>query len=370
MAKNSDVKGTVVKYGGKTIVVTKDIMQTLAGIALIALSFILSGFFAFVSVGFDPSRLASGSFWLSYFITLGTMYLGFFGVYVIREGRNKRQPKIVINNQARRDFRDSIISNRKLESCENWLKIYNYSKRVEIHKDNLVEAYRKLRSVDKPNEALNHNSRKYKKQLKRYNTYIEKKKYIKEQIEFANIHSDIIKKLKSNDIDGANELKAKLTEEDSFKRAKINWREVYFNDLFNGSIRNDSNSIFYNKSKAIWDNIKFTLLLGFCGTMLTASMLLSGNKVSIFTIIAIISNLAMLICYVVMAIRVADNVVFETIYPADENKLLICNQFKEDDERNGVKWVDIEELENKEEKEEDKDSLTNEEIINNEENNI
>jgi len=366
MAKNNDVKGTVIKYGGKSIVVTKDIMQTLTGIGLIILSFILSGFFAFVSVGFDPSRLATGSFWLSYFITLGTMYLGFFGVYVIREGRNKRQPKIVINNQARRDFRNSIISNRKLESCENWLKIYNYAKRVEIHKDNLTEAYRKLGSVAKPNESLDHNSRKYKKQLKKHNAYIEKKKYIKEQLEFANIHSDIVKKLKNNDINGANELKKKLTEEDSFKRAKISWREIYFNDLFNGSMRTDSNSIFYNKSKAVWDNIKFTLLLSFCSTMITTSMLLSGNEVSVFTIITIISNIAMLICYAVMAIRVADNVVFETIYPADENKLLVCNLFKEDDERNGAKWVDIEELE---EKEESKDGATNEEVVESEEDN-
>ena len=41
MAKNNDVKGTVIKYGGKSIVVTKDIMQTLTGIGLIVLSFIL-----------------------------------------------------------------------------------------------------------------------------------------------------------------------------------------------------------------------------------------------------------------------------------------------------------------------------------------
>ena len=352
MARNKEVKGIVVKYNGKDIVVTKDLMQTVMGFVLVLLSFILSGFFAFVSVGFDASRLVTGSFWLSYFITLGTMYICFFGVYTIREGRNKRQPKIVINNTARRDFRNSIIANRKLESCENWLKIYNYACRVEIHKDNLTEMYRKLKVRQKPDESLDTDSFRYRHRLKKYNNYIAKKEYIKKQLEFANIHSDIVKALKNGDIQAVNALRAKLTDADSFKRARIIWREIYFNDLFNSSMRHDSKSIFYNKASAIWDNIKLALIMSICGTMITTSMILSGNEVNIYTVLTILSNIIMLACYSVMAMRVADNVVFEVIYPADENKLLICNQFKEDDERSSDKWLDIEEIE-----EEDKETI-------------
>lgn len=360
MSKNKDVKGTVVKYGGKNIIVTKDLMQAISGGLLILLSLVLSGFFAFVSVGFDVSRLASGSFWLSYFITLATMYVGFFGVYVIREGRNKRQPNFVINNEKRRDFRDSIVRNRKLESCENWLKIFNYSKKVQIHKDNLLEAFRKL-NIKAPDNSLDKNSRKYKRQNKRYQAECNKKTYIKTQLEYANKHEEIVARLKLNDIAGANEIKAKIGEDDSFKSAKILWRDVYFNDLFSGSMRNDSNSPFYNKPKAIWDNIKLALLLSVLGTALTTSMLLGPNEITIYTFLTIIANITMLCCYAVMAMRVADNVVFETMYPANEVKLLICNQFKEDDEKVAQPWQDIEDEPEDDEKEEVTEGGVNEE---------
>ena len=344
---NKGVRGTVIKFKGRDIIVTKDIMQVLTGAVLILLSVIMSGFFAFVSVGFDIKRLADGSFWLAYFLTLATMYVGFFGVYVIREGRNKRQPKIIINNQARRDFRDAIVSNRKIESCENWLKIYNYARRVEIHKDNLTEAYRKI-STPTPDKSLDPNSKKYKRQQALYIKAQEKKKEIKKQLDYVATHEQIIAKLKLNDKEGAKKLRETLGDDDSFKCAKIVWRNVYFNDLFNGSMRHDSNSIFYNKSRAIWDNIKLALLLSILGTALTTSMLLSAKTIDIFTVLTIIANLAMLCCYALMAMRVADNVVFEVIYPADENKLTICNLFKEDDERISAKWIDIEEDEEKE----------------------
>lgn len=354
MSKHNEekaVRGLTIKFQGKNIVVTKDIMQSLAGCVLIALSFIMSGFFAFVSVGFDVSRLLTPAFWLSYLITLLTMYIGFFGVYVIREGRNKRQPKVVINNRQRRDFRDNIISNGKLESCENWLKIYNYAKRIEIHKDNLTESYRKLKLAP-PDKSLDKNSRKYKRQERKYNEACDKRDAIKKQLEYTNLHEQIIAKLKLNDKAGADEIRKQIGEDDLFKCAKIIWREIYFNDLFNGSMRHNSNTIFYSKSKAIWDNIKLGLLFSVLGTAITTSMLLGPNEVNIYTILTIITNLAMLCCYTVMGIRVADNVIFETVYPADENKLMICNLFKEDDEKINAKWVDIDEEEPEPEDEE------------------
>lgn len=360
MSKNNEVKGIVVKFKGKNIIVTKDKMQVLGGIALIVLSLIMSGFFAFVSVGFDVSRLATFEFWLSYCITLCTMYIGFFGVYVIRETRNKQQPKIVINNKLRRDFRDMIIKNRKLESCENWLKIYNYGQRVQIHKDNLTEMYRKLKPIT-VDSSLDKNSKKYKKMEHKRTIYEAKKAYLKKQLEYANLHEEVVALLKLGKFEEAKLKKAGLGDDDSFKCAKIIWREIYFNDLFNGSMRHNSNSIFYNKRRAIWDNIKLALVLSVCGTMITTSMILMGNEVNIYTALTIIANVAMLCCYAVMAIRVADNVVFETVYPADENKLTICNLFKEDDEKVNTEWEDIEEDEETEaENDDDQQEVANE----------
>lgn len=356
MKEEKEVSSKWVKYKGKKIFLTKDLMQTATGAMLVLFSLVLSGFFAFVRVGFDPSKLATWDFWVSYFINIGTMYLCFFGVYVIRESRNKKQPKIVINNKARRDFRDMIITNRKLDSCENWLKIYNYEKRVSIHRDNLLEALRKI-DLRSPDGNLDKNSRKYKKQDARLKTNQERANYIKKQLEFTNTHFAIVEKLKANKIDEAKQLKASLTDDDSFRCARIRWRDVYFNDLFNGSMSHDNNTIFYNKGKAIFDNIKTMLILSICSTIITTSMVLNGNAMSIYVIISIISNIAMMCGYAITAMRVADNVVFEVMYQADENKLHICNLFKEDDERIHASWRDLDE-EDQEENEENEENNT------------
>ena len=354
MQKNKEVKGVVVKYNGKNIIVTKDTMQTISGGLLVLLSLILSGLFAFVSVGFDPSKLLTGGFWVSYCVTTATVWLCFFGVYVIREGRNKRQPKIVINNQKRRDFREFIVENRKIDSCENWLKIYNYEKRVGIFRDSLLEAYRKL-NLTEPDKSLDKESKKYKKQLKRYAKNKEKRDYLQKQLDYTNIHNEIVKKLRANDSAGAEELQKKLGEDDAFKCAKIIWRNVYFNDLFSGSMSHANNTIFYNKGKAIFDNIKLMLVLGVCMTLITTSIILQSNEFSMYTLISIITNLAMLCGYAVSAMRVADDVVFEVMYPADENKLTICNLFKEDDEKVNEKWVNIDSLDKDDENKQDED---------------
>lgn len=361
MQKNKEVKGVVIKYKGRNIIVTKDAMQTISGGLLVLLSLILSGLFAFVSVGFDPSKLLTGGFWVSYCITTATVWLCFFGVYVIRESRNKRQPKIVINNQKRRDFRETIVENRKIDSCENWLKIYNYERKVSIFRDSLLEAYRKL-DLTEPDKSLNKDSKKYQKQVRCYTKNKEKRDYLQKQLDYTNIHNDIVKKLRVNDLAGAEELKKKLGDDDAFKCAKITWRNVYFNDLFNGSMSHSNNTIFYNKSKAIFDNIKLMLVLGVCMTLITTSIILQSNELSLYTIISIITNLAMLCGYAVSAIRVADNVVFEVMYSADENKLTICNLFKEDDEKVGEKWVNIDKLdkENEETNRQDLEGVENE----------
>ena len=74
-----------------------------------------------------------------------------------------------------------------------------------------------------------------------------------------------------------------------------------------------------------------------------------------YTLISIITNLAMLCGYAVSAMRVADDVVFEVMYPADENKLTICNLFKEDDEKVNDKWVNIDSLDKDDENKQDED---------------
>ena len=353
MAKNS-----IIKYKGKDIVITKDLMQAVSGVMLVLLSLILSGFFAFVSVGFDISKVLTWGFLISYCITLGTMYLCFFGMYVIREGRNKNKPSVVQNNQARKDFRDMIVSNKKLETCENWLKIYNYARKIEIHRDNIMENYRKLKLVP-PQKELDHNSRKYLRQDRKYQKQLERKEDIKKQLEYVEIHEQIIQALKSNNLTKAEELKKQLDDKDAFRSSKIKWREVYFNDLFNSATQQNSNTIFYNKGKAIFDNVKIMLLLGVCSTFITTSMILQGNEVTIYTIISILSNIIMLCSYAVMGIRVADNVMFNVVLPANENKLTICDLFKEDDERLGGKWLDLDALDEdnaEEEAEEDQES--------------
>lgn len=357
MKEEKEVSSKWVKYKGKKIFLTKDLMQTVSGVMLVLLSLILSGFFAFVRVGFDPSKLITWDFWVSYFINIGTMYLCFFGVYVIRESRNKKQPKIVTNNQARRDFRDMIINNRKLDSCENWLKIYNYEKRVSIHRDNLLEELRKI-DLRSPDANLDRNSRKYKKQEVRHKANKDRADYLKKQLEFTNKHFAIIEKLKLNKADEAKALKNELTDDDSFRCARIRWRDVYFNDLFNGSMQHDSNTIFYNKGKAIFDNIKTMLILSICSTIITTSMILNGSALSIYTIISIISNIAMMCGYAITAMRVADNVVFDVIYQADENKLHICNLFKEDDERVNAEWQDFEDDDPEEDEDNEKENNT------------
>jgi len=64
--------------------------------------------------------------WINYLISLTFM---FFGVYIIRENRNKKSPKMVINNQKLKNFRVSIIQGNNLQNCENWLRIGIMSKK-------------------------------------------------------------------------------------------------------------------------------------------------------------------------------------------------------------------------------------------------
>ncbi|MDD3862251.1 MAG: hypothetical protein PHV79_00130 [Clostridia bacterium] len=359
-----------ISYKCKKIIITSDKMTIFTGIVLIILSFILSGFFAFISVGFNTQALTTVDFYLAWVISMAIVYLCFFGTYVIRKTHNLKDAKLVRCRQELRDFRVSIVRGNNIQNCENWLKIYNYKKRVEIHRDDLLDAYRKIKP-SKPQQDLQNGNwfkrNKYKKQCARYKKASELQSYLKTQLNYTNIHFEVIKKLEAGDIEGAEKVKDTIGEDDTYASAKIAWRDVYFNHLFNGSLKNKQSTIFVNEGLELFNNIKLMLLLSFCTTAITTTMLLKPGSIDVYTIIAVIFNLATLLAYAVCAIKIADGVVFNSIFPAEQNKLTICDLFKEDCNLKHATWVDADDLDTntqtyEEDEEEDVDVVAPEEV--------
>lgn len=351
MDKNEKRKGIV--YNGKSIFVAKDFLRFGSGILLVLISILISGASAFVSFDLDPSALLTSGFWLKYGINLAMIYACYFGVYIIRRNANMITAKIVIIKAELRERRTHIVSSKKINDFKEYLKIYNNEQKLKIYQESLINDLQRLSLVEPEEPVLSESAepsarRRYKTALRKYqkalSVYKKEKSFeesINKQLEAVTIHGKIINELYSKNYEAAEKLRESLPKEDRFAHTRIEWRNVQYNDLFNFSAEQPkSNSIFVNEKHEIWGYVYPMLLSGLAITAFLSSAIFGPQETTILTIVAMLLNWCSLIWYAINGLSLADNIVFKSIYPAEQRKRDICDAFEETDKRTGGMWED------------------------------
>ena len=166
----------------KTIILGKDIIKKLIGIAFILISAGLLGIFELVKMGWNATILKNTSFWVSYFIKLANLYIAFFGAYIFRKSQDLKNPKVLIPKEILKANKVLISNSFKTDDCEKWLEnVFNYERKLEIFKNHLINENIKLMTSEpvKPEEAKHfvkiknliyrHKLNKFKKKAKEQN---------------------------------------------------------------------------------------------------------------------------------------------------------------------------------------------------------
>lgn len=325
-----------IKLNGKTIKIEKDLLSYAMGGLLILLSFGIAGLAAYVKMGFDPSSIVTMEFWVNYVVNTVMIYTCFFGVYIVRRQINLKSSRMVVLRSALRDMKTGIVKNNKIDACRAWLEAYNYDEKLDIYTDILYNKLERINS-DEPDESRfkSVNKRRARKHIKA----VGREKELRAQVKNIAIHQTAVELMYKGKKSEADTMLEALPDDDMFKRTRIPWRNVGYNDLFNyTSSHTKKQTIFSNERKATFIFILPMLIFSVFVSMLMTSLTGGRFVTTAGTVMALLINLALLCWYAVRGLRMADKVVFDNIYPAEQKKQELCEQFKERDLFNGGKW--------------------------------
>ena len=332
------------KNGEKSVVINKDFFNMLLGILLVVSCALLSGVLQLVEARFDFSAVSTSEFWINYILKLSTGYMCLFGTYILRKVKNQQSAKFVIQRENLKAFKREIVEKRQIATMRAWLKnIYNYRKRVERYQDIILSKYEHV-VLEKPEKPLKEdfqpfNKRKYNRAIKRYQKALKKyekaekqKEYLEKQLKVCDTHFAIIEAYKTNNLDNVRELSDEIKDIDDMKAYKINIKNVTYNSLFNFDILKgmQEDSIFYNEKSLLAKKLIPTMLIGVFFVTLISSMIPDFKQATLETIFMIVLNLMIMGWYMFSGITLANNYIFKVVYTADQNRISICEQFKED----------------------------------------
>lgn len=350
------MKQLKIKYGKKQVIITKDIITVLMGAAILLVDALLAGFLQLFEFGFDMSYLMTSEFWTAYAIKLVISYVALFGAYIIRKVIDRKTPKFVVQREKIKDSKNAIVKARKIGNCKNWLKyVYNYKKKVEIYQDIITRKYEKLvyAEPEQPDKSefqlntfcgkvkFNKATKKYKKQLKKYKKTEEMRKYCEEQLAVCDKHFEIIDAYKKHDIKKVKELQAQIKDIDCMKNYRLHYKNVTYNRLFNvdlGKTQRDD-GIEYNEASVLTKKIVPAIFGGIVSCAMLTSIIVKPAAYTIETFLLIVLNLLLMLWFMFCGLRIADSFIFGVVYAADNNRLIICEEFIEDSALNGDNWV-------------------------------
>ena len=357
-------------YGKKqTIFLSRDLLKKIIGLIFIFASAGLLGVLKLFEIGWNWDFLKNTAFWSDYFIRLGLFFLALFGAYVFRRSYDVNSPKIQKLKTTIRYNKSLIADASKTEDCENYLKnVFNYEKKLEIYKRKLQQknANLSISEVKKPelrtlnNKFCNFFAKimfkfkmlNFKIKTKRLETKKRKRAFLERQLEIVKVHYQIIGLYKDKKYDEADKLYATIQEEDQFKYFMPRFKELTFNKLFNVSIEKSGNEedFEYHEAGTLFNRICRMASLGCIFLAIIMSITLSiTDGIDLNTILFIVLNLILMLWYVLNGILAADRFVFGNVLQADENRIRVCNLYRDNCKRLGEDWVKGFKTEEKEE---------------------
>lgn len=350
------MKQMKIKCGNKQVIVTKDLLTIIAGIIILVVDALLAGFLQLFEFGFDWTYVTKSEFWTAYFIKLAISYVALFGAYIIRRVINKKSPKFIAQREKIKDSKNAIVKARKIANCKNWLKfVYNYNKKVEIYQEIITSKYEKIifKEPEQPDtDYLDENkffdklkiarlNRKYKIALAKYNKSESLRKFYEEQLKVCDKHFEIIDAYKHHNIAKVKELQEEIKEKDFMKHHNLHYKNVTYNKLFNvdlnGTQRDDN--IEYKEAGFLVKNVMPSLLMGIVGCAVVTSVVVQQGSFSATTIFMIALNLLMMAWFMFSGLRIADSFIFGVVFAADNNRIIICEEFIEDSALLGDNWT-------------------------------
>lgn len=349
------MKQISIKYGKKRVIITKDSISILVGIVIIISDILLAGLLQLFEFGFDASALMSDTFWSGYFLKLAIAYIALFGAYTIRKTANRHNPKFVTQREKIKDCKAVVVKHKKVGNFKNWLKyVYNYSKRVEKYQALINKKYEKLifEEPEKPSAVdyddtpagkhkLAKATRKYNRRMVRYKKNEEMRKYCEQQLAICDIHFEIIQNYKVHNLEKVKALQAEIKETDCMKKYNLHYKNITYNKLFNVDLtsKKQDDSIEYNEATILVKKLLPLLLLGIACFALLSSVTGGLTQWEPETLLLIGLNLVMMLWFMFSGIRLADSFVLGTVFAADANRLMICEEYLEDGTLNGDDWT-------------------------------
>jgi len=350
------MKQMKIKCGNKQVIITKDLLTIISGIIILVVDALLAGFLQLFEFGFDWSYITKSEFWTAYFIKLAISYIALFGAYIIRRVINKKSPKFIAQREKIKDSKNAIVKARKIANCKNWLKfVYNYNKKVEIYQEIITSKYEKIifKEPEQPDtDYLDENkffdklkiarlNKKYKIALAKYNKSETLRKFYEEQLKVCDKHFEIIDAYKHHNIAKVKELQEEIKEKDFMKHHNLHYKNVTYNKLFNvdlnGTHRDDN--IEYKEAGFLVKNVMPSLLMGIVGCAVVTSVVVQQGSFSATTIFMIALNLLMMAWFMFSGLRIADSFIFGVVFAADNNRIIICEEFIEDSALLGDNWT-------------------------------
>lgn len=352
------MKPIKIKYGkDKEILITRDFFKVGIGIIILIADSLIAGVVQLFEFGFDMSYLFTSEFWTPYSIKLIISYVALFGAYIIRKTKNKRSPKFVVQREKIKECKQNIVKNRKIGASKNWLKyVLNYRRKVERYQNLITRKYEKLVSTEpeEPNkEDFNIESRfgkfKYKRAIlkynKKHNTYLkteEMRKFYEQQLAVCEIHFEIINCYRKHNMVKVKELQQQIKDIDCMKNYNLHYKPITYNRLFNidlGNVKQDD-GIEYNETGFLFKRILPSIFGGLISVALLTSIIVTRKSFTQETILLIVLNLMLMAWFCLTGIRFADGFIFGTVYAADTNRIMICEEFLEDCALNGDNWTE------------------------------
>ena len=207
----------------------KNFFQTISGIAIIVLVFIVNGFLSFITVGFDFSKLLTSQYWADFSLMTASELVVMFGMYLIQKSKDLENIKITTLQKEISEKRNIVYGVDKVTQAEDWLReIYNYKEKLLIYENKIKQMYERL-NIHEPEKS----ERNYEKKLRQYNKKLARKGFLQQQLDFIKIDKHRIQLMTANaSQEEIDKLDKQLdTEEYMFRTVKIKYREVYWGNL-------------------------------------------------------------------------------------------------------------------------------------------
>ena len=309
----------------------KNFFQTISGIAIIILVFIVNGFLSFITVGFDFSQLATSKYWADFALMTASELVVMFGMYLIQKSKDLENTKITTLQKEISEKREIVYGVDKVTQAEDWLReIYNYKEKLLIYENKIKQMYERL-NIHEPEKSDKH----YEKKLRQYDKKMAKKEFLQQQLEFIKLDKKRIQlmtnKASQEEIDKLN--KELDTEDYMFRTIKIRYREVYWGNLLADIEENERKdaTVFFNEKTEL--SKSFIKCFGICmvvSAFLSALIYPAFTQVGLEFWLNLMISAITLIWFLLRGIALSKKIILGKYYKSLEKRKTIYNKMLKD----------------------------------------